>query len=78
MRCLSCDRKLNDYERTRKYASSGTFVDLCNRCFAEIADDVPDLDGDGVEYFQDEDEVTDHGEGLEGFNGFTSEDEDGE
>jgi len=46
MRCLSCDRKLSDYESTRKYASSGTFVDLCNRCFAEIAEDIPDIEGD--------------------------------
>lgn len=59
MRCLSCDRKLNDYESTRKYASSGDFVDLCNRCFSEIADDVPDLEGDGFEDHDFEEDGTD-------------------
>lgn len=49
MRCLSCDRKLNDYESTRRYASSGDFVDLCNRCFSFVADDIPDLEGDGFD-----------------------------
>ena len=56
MRCLSCDRKLNDYESTRKYASSGTFVDLCNRCFAEISEDIPDLEGDGFDHDLDDGE----------------------
>lgn len=33
MKCLSCDVVLTDFEATRKYAGSGVFVDLCNRCF---------------------------------------------
>jgi hypothetical protein len=45
MRCLSCNKGLNDHESTRKYASSGTFVDLCDRCFSTIAEEVPDIDG---------------------------------
>lgn len=49
MRCLSCDRRLNDRESTRKYSSSGTFIDLCNRCFAYIADEVPSVDEDGFD-----------------------------
>jgi len=31
MRCLACNRRLNEYESTRRYASNGQFVDLC-RC----------------------------------------------
>lgn len=46
MRCLACNKRLNDKERTRKYASSGTFVDLCDRCFSTVADEIPDLEGD--------------------------------
>lgn len=54
MRCLSCDKRLNDRESTRKYSSSGTFVDLCNRCFSEVAEDIPDIDGTGVDFPEDE------------------------
>lgn len=45
MRCLSCNCQLNDSEATRKYASSGTFVDLCDRCFSHIEDDIPVVEG---------------------------------
>jgi len=48
MRCLACNRMLNDRESVRKYASTGTFVDLCNRCFSFVAEDIPDVD-DGVD-----------------------------
>lgn len=44
MRCLSCDKRLNQQECIRKYASSGTFVDLCNGCFKHIAEDIADID----------------------------------
>lgn len=33
MKCLSCDVPLSDFEATRRYESSGEFVDLCNSCF---------------------------------------------
>lgn len=55
MRCLSCDKNLNDYEATRKY-SSGGFIDLCNHCFSFIKDDLepvrdrPDLMEANEEY----------------------------
>jgi len=48
MRCLACNTQLNDREATRKYASSGTFIDLCNGCFAHVADEIPDLESDNV------------------------------
>ena len=64
MRCLACDRKLTDYESTRKYASSGTFVDLCNRCFSEISDDVPDLEGDGFDHGEDDTSEEGYIEGM--------------
>ena len=40
MKCLSCDSVLTDFEATRKYAGSEEFVDLCNRCFNSIAEDI--------------------------------------
>lgn len=56
MHCLACDRKLNDRESVRKYASTGTFVDLCNRCFVHVAEDIPDVDDgmDGPDPFEEE------------------------
>jgi len=58
MRCLSCDKRLNDRESVRKYSSSGTFVDLCDRCFATVSDDIPDVEeGEGgASDYTDEDE----------------------
>lgn len=44
MRCLSCNVELTDFEATRKYASSGEFVDLCNHCFKEVEGDIPVLE----------------------------------
>jgi hypothetical protein len=64
MRCLSCDRKLSDRESTRKYASSGTFVDLCNRCFSDVAEDIPDIDGTGIDLVDDFEEEQGHDESL--------------
>jgi hypothetical protein len=52
---------LYDRESVRKYASTGTFVDLCNRCFSFVADEIPDIDDglDGVDDFpEEEDEGT--------------------
>jgi len=40
MRCLSCNSALTDFESTRKYADTGTHVDLCNYCFKAISSDV--------------------------------------
>ena len=33
MVCLSCNRQLNNYESTRKYKGTNTFIDLCSHCF---------------------------------------------
>ena len=41
MRCVACNKNLNDFESTRKHAVSGEFIDLCNKCFKEISGDVP-------------------------------------
>lgn len=64
MRCLSCNKNLTDFESTRKFASTGEFLDLCNRCYSDIQDDVdtlirPDLQEDEV---ADEDNYDDEEE----------------
>lgn len=43
MRCLSCNKILSDLEATRKYASTGEFMDLCNRCFHSGVSDQVDV-----------------------------------
>jgi hypothetical protein len=45
MRCLSCNCQLNDQEATRKYANSNTFIDLCDRCFSHVEEDIPYIEG---------------------------------
>lgn len=47
MRCLACDKRLNNRESTRKYSSSGTYIDLCDRCFSLVAEEIPDV-ADGI------------------------------
>lgn len=42
-RCVSCDRNLNDMESTRRVASTGLFLDMCNKCYADIATEVPTI-----------------------------------
>ena len=41
MKCRSCDEILTNREATRRVASSGEFLDLCDRCYLPIKDDVP-------------------------------------
>jgi hypothetical protein len=38
MRCVCCDKNLNDYESTRKHAFTGEYLDTCNACLSEIND----------------------------------------
>jgi len=40
MRCLSCNKNLSDFESTRKSATTGEYIDLCNSCFSDIQYDV--------------------------------------
>jgi hypothetical protein len=40
MRCYCCDKNLNDYESTRKSVSSGEYLDMCNKCYSTVSDDL--------------------------------------
>ena len=40
MRCYCCDRALSDFESTRKSATTGEFLDMCNKCYSTIKDDI--------------------------------------
>lgn len=60
MRCYCCDRALSDFESTRKSATTGEFLDMCNKCYGTIKDDLLseeryDLyDGDETEETEEE------------------------
>lgn len=32
MRCVCCNKNLNDYESTLRSAATGDFLDMCNGC----------------------------------------------
>lgn len=36
MRCVTCDKRLTDFEATRRHAMTNEFLDLCNRCVKDI------------------------------------------
>lgn len=54
MRCLSCDCILTDYESTRKSAHTNQYLDLCNRCFSFIEDDLDTIDRPDLEHEEGE------------------------
>ena len=56
MRCNACNVILNTQEATRKFTNSGEFVDLCNKCFNTISDDVKYTENDYEEEQGDENE----------------------
>lgn len=39
MRCIACDKNLNDFESTRKDLH-GNYIDMCNGCYGQIKEDV--------------------------------------
>lgn len=62
MRCLSCNRVLTDFEATRKSATSGEFIDLCNHCYADIQYDIDVIEREDLrdeESFNDPDDEFD-------------------
>ena len=36
MRCVCCDKQLNDFEATRRHAMTREFLDLCNSCHHSV------------------------------------------
>jgi NAD-dependent SIR2 family protein deacetylase len=45
VRCAACDKILNNYELTKKYAGSQQFVDLCNECSKYVVEDDVVIEG---------------------------------
>ena len=40
MRCYCCNKILSDFEATRKSVSTGEYLDMCNKCYATIKDEI--------------------------------------
>ena len=40
MRCYCCDKILSDFESTRKSVITGDYLDMCNKCYATIKDEL--------------------------------------
>ena len=64
MRCVACNKNLNDFESTRKSIISGEYLDLCNTCFHQVEQDVPakerdDLRSEEETFDDDTDELID-------------------
>lgn len=62
MRCLACNKNLNDFESTRKSATTGEYVDLCNHCFHNVEQDIESIVREDLrdeESYEDDDELDD-------------------
>ena len=45
MRCIACNKLLNEYEMTRKFTDSKEFVDLCGTCSKFLVEDDVIIEG---------------------------------
>ncbi len=62
MRCLACNKNLNDFESTRKSATTGEYVDLCNHCFHNVEQDIESVVREDLrdeESYEDDNELND-------------------
>lgn len=51
MRCLACNKRLNDFENTRRYVDPALgYVQLCEVDFAPIADEVEVIERSDLRY----------------------------
>lgn len=48
MRCIACNKNLNDFESTRKSAITGEYLDLCNVCYHSVEQDIPSNERDDL------------------------------
>ena len=63
MRCHCCNKMLSDFEATRKSVHTNEYLDMCNKCYATISDDL--LTYERTDLYDEEDyeeEDLDHNE----------------
>lgn len=54
MRCFCCNNELSDFEATRRSASTGAFLDVCNGCYHYIKEDVCTIERVDLRHEDDE------------------------
>lgn len=59
MHCLCCDKMLTDYEATRRNAMTKEFIDLCNKCYSTISNDVLAIERQDLRHEEDSEEYID-------------------
>lgn len=57
IRCLCCNRNLNDIESTRRHAVTNEFLDICNRCIIDT--EIPYIDREDLHDTLEDDEAED-------------------
>ncbi len=60
MRCLSCNCVLTDFEATRKAVVTGEYIDMCNKCFLTIADEIEYTERDDLNEYDENQEASDY------------------
>jgi hypothetical protein len=55
MRCVCCNRNLNDYESTLRHGETGEFLDTCTKCLKDI--NVPTRGRGDLNPFESSDDV---------------------
>lgn len=50
MRCVCCNRNLNDYESTLRHAETGAFLDTCLKCLDGLG--IPTVGRDDLSEFE--------------------------
>lgn len=55
MRCRCCDKKLSEFEATRKSINTNEYLDMCNKCYNTISNQV--LSYERYDLYDDEDEA---------------------
>lgn len=59
MRCLACNKALNEFEATRKSKETGEFVDLCNDCYTYVREDMQVVENFDLMDLQDSVDIED-------------------
>lgn len=54
MRCVSCNKILNDYEATTRVSSTLEFLDMCSRCYSTVADSIPTINRQDLRHAVDD------------------------
>ena len=54
MHCICCDKILSDYEATRRNVNTKEFMDMCNRCYGTISNDVLALERQDLRHEDDD------------------------